>query len=159
PNRAPLNSAAVAEIVVHPTDPNTVVAAVGTFQEGNRLFSGGIYRTTDGGATWSRVLGTGLPAGAVAGTDVLFDPSNPNNVYAGLGYIGGSANNGVYKSTNAGASFTKLAGGLPTTNVGRVNLGISRSSPPVVYTAIESVSASTLLGFLRSGDGGATWTS
>ncbi|MBI3449928.1 MAG: hypothetical protein HY049_13560 [Acidobacteria bacterium] len=159
PNRAPLNSAAIAQIVVHPTDPNVVIAAVGTFQEGNRLFSGGIYRTTDGGATWARALGTGLPAGAVAATDVLFDPSNPNNVYAGLGYIGGSANNGVYKSTNGGASFgARIAGGLPSTNVGRINLGISKSSPLIVYAAHHSVSASTLLGLYRSADGGASWT-
>lgn len=158
PNRAPLNSAAIAQLVVHPTDPNTVIAAVGTFLEGNRLFSGGIYRSIDGGATWTRALGTGLPTGAVAGSDVLYDPADPNKVYAALGYVGGSANNGVYKSTNGGASFTKLAGGLPTTNVGRINLAIARSNALVLYASVHNISTDQLLGIWRTGDGGTTWT-
>jgi len=158
PNRTPMNSAAVAQIIVHPTDPNTVIAAVGTFLEGNRLFSGGMYRSTDGGATWTRVLGPGLPAGAVVASDVLYDPGNPNNVYGALGYAGGSANDGVYKSTNGGASFVRLTSILPTTNQGRVNLAISRSNPLVLYAAFQNVSTSALLGIWRTGDGGTTWT-
>jgi len=158
PNRVTMNSAAVAKIAVHPSDPNTVIAAVGTFLEGNRLFSGGVYRTTDGGGGWTRVLGTGLPAGAVAASDLVIDPVDPNVVYAALGYVGGSANNGVYKSTDGGASFAKLAGGLPTSAVGRINLAIAPTDRLVLYVSIHSTSTDTLLGIYRTADGGASWT-
>ncbi len=157
PNRAPLNSSAVAALALHPADPNLVLAAVGTFLEGNRLFSGGIYRSTDGGGSWTRALGGGLPPGSVVASDILLDPADPNIVYGALGYVGGSVHNGVWKSMDAGASFTKLAGGFPTTNVGRINLAIARSNHLALYAAVHDISNDTLMGIWRTTDGGGSW--
>ena len=161
PNRTPSNSAAIAAVEVHPGDPDMVIAAVGTFQEGNSLFSGGLYRTTDGGASWDRVIGPGLTGGAIVASDVLFDPVDPNVVYAATGWIGGSSNNGVWKSTDAGATFSKLSLGMTsgdTANTGRINLAIAPSDPQVVYAAVQNVSTLTILGIWRTTDGGANWS-
>ncbi len=161
PNRAPLNSAAVAALDVSPSDPNLAIAAVGTFQEGNSLFSGGVYRTTNGGNSWTRVIGTGLTGGAAVGSDVAFDPTDANVVYAALGWVGGSTHNGVYKSTNAGASFSKLNMGMNATeiaNTGRINLAVAPGNTQVIYASIHNISTQTLLGIWRSLNGGTSWT-
>jgi photosystem II stability/assembly factor-like uncharacterized protein len=161
PNRAGGNASAVAALEVHPADPNLVIAAVGTFQEGNSLFSGGIYRSTDGGSSWGRVLGPGLPSGAVVGSDVRIDPTDPNIVYAALGWVGGSANNGVYKSTDGGASFTKLNLGMTGSqeaNTGRINLAVAPGNSQILFAAVHNISNSQLLGIWRSLNGGASWS-
>lgn len=158
PNRAPLNATAIAAMAIHPADPNVVLAGAGTFLQGNRLFSGGVYRSSDGGASWIRALGPGLPTGPIVASDLLIDPADPNKVYAALGYVAGSANNGVYKSTDGGVTFTKLAGGLPTTNVGRINIAIARSNTQVLYASVQDISNDGLLGIWRTLDGGANWS-
>ena len=157
PNRAPINSAAIAAMAAHPTDPDIALAAAGTFLEGNLLFSGGVYRTDDGGVSWTRVLGAGLSGSAVA-SDVKYDPSDANIVYAALGWIGGSSANGMYKSTDGGLNFSMLGGGFPTTNVGRINFAISESNHLILYAAVHNISTNGLLGIYKSVDGGATWT-
>ena len=121
----------------------------------------GVFQSTDRGATWTQ-LGNGLP-GNVSATDVALDPVNPSVLYAAIGDIFGNAANGVYKSTNRGASWTKLAGGLPA-NPGRITLALAPSSPNRVFAQIVNVATadggnSTTLGVYRSDDGGASWTS
>src|SRR5437016_4341626 len=147
--------ARIGALAVHPTNPDIVLAAV----DRAPAVLAGIYRSTDGGATWTNVL-----SGAV-GTDVVFNPSDPSIVYAALGSSGGSARNGVYKSTNGGVNWN-LSGGtgataLPTTNLGRIAIGLAPSNPNTLYIGIQNTSGAlfdTLLGMFKSTDGAQTWT-
>jgi photosystem II stability/assembly factor-like uncharacterized protein len=134
-------------IAVHPTDPNTAFAAS----------SLGLHRTTDGGITWV-LLTNGLPAiggSVIAATDLMFHPSTPATVF--VAFWG----SGIYKTTNgtaANPSWTKLAGGLPTTNVSRISMAISPTAPLRLYALIANASDG-LNGFYASSDGGTTWSS
>ena len=94
----------------------------------------GIFKSTDFGETWAQ-LTNGIPTDLSA-TDVVLNPSNPSTVYAAIGDIFGDSRNGVYRSTNGGASFTKLGGGLPTSNVGRIALAVSPSQPNIVVASV-----------------------
>ena len=151
-------------IVIHPTEPRIVIAAAmgrafGPSEER------GIYRTTDGGATWSRTLFTNETSGA---SDVAIDPSDPSIVYAGMyDYLrqpwffrGGGPGSGLYRSRDGGATWTKLTdpalkNGLPGARlVGRVGVSIHRQNPEVVYALIESQEEGELW---RSDDRGRTW--
>lgn len=137
------------KLAVHPGDENTAFAA------SNR----GLYRTTDGGATWDQ-LTKGLPAisttsaGVIACCDVVIHPTNPDVAYCAFWA------DGVYQTTNATAanpSWTKLAGGLPTSNLSRIALAVSPSSPSNIYALIANA-LDGLGGFYVSPDGGATWS-
>ncbi len=130
-------------LAVKPDTPSTLFAAGGY----------GIFRSTDSGTTWAPA--SGIPAGV--GTEVLVDPSTPNNVYAALGNIRGSANNGLYKSTDGGASFSKLTG-FPSTNLGRISVALAASQTSTLYAAIQDSSTFLLQGVYKSTDGGVTWT-
>ena len=157
------------KMVIDPANPGTIYAAVaraGGFPalaaaKGHPDAGGpvGVFKSTDGGVTWSHLAG-GLPA--VEASDIAIDRSNPSTLYAAIGNIFGNAGNGVYKSTNAGTSWTKLAGGLPTSQVGRISLDVSPSSPQTLYALFTHQSASsgsgaTNIGGYRSDNGGATW--
>jgi hypothetical protein len=114
----------------------------------------GVYRSTNGGTTWTPA-GSGLPA-AVAATDVAIDRTTSGTAYAGLW------GNGIYKTTNANAaapSWTKLTGGLPAGSaIRRIALGISPSSPSTLYALIADPAFSISYFFVTT-NGGATWTS
>ena len=165
----------IGRIVVDPNDPNTVwVAAMGHLWGPNP--ERGLYRTTDGGATWSKVLFVDEQTGAA---DVALDPSNPRIVYAAMyqrrrrpwGFHGGGPGSALYKSTDGGASWTKLTNagldnGLPTGEIGRIGISVYRKDPRILYASIEQgerYNASTEYqkrgaGIYRSEDGGASWT-
>jgi hypothetical protein len=134
------------KIAVHPTDPNTVLAASNL----------GLYRTIDGGISWIQ-LTSGLPAinaSVIAATDVVFDPVAPSTAY--VGFWG----SGIYKTTNArdpNPSWTKLSGGLPASDLSRIAVAISPTSHESVYALIANAS-DALNGFFVSSDSGATWT-
>ena len=153
----------VSKIVVHPSDSNTVwVAAQGPLwsKGGDR----GLYKTTDGGATWKKVLGGGDYTGV---TDVVLDPraEAPGNatLYAATwqkhrivaGYIGGGPESAVHKSTDGGETWTKLESGLPKGSLGKIGLAISPQNPDVVYAAIELDRRTG--GVWRSADRGGSW--
>jgi photosystem II stability/assembly factor-like uncharacterized protein len=134
------------KMAVHPSDPNMAFAASNL----------GLYRTTDGGANWIQVT-SGLPAisaTVIACTDIVFDPASLDTAYCAFWA------DGIYQTTNSTAAtptWTKLAGGLPTTNLSRIALGVSPTATNNVYALIANA-GDALRGFYVSADSGATWS-
>ena len=147
--------ATISRILVDPSSPETLIVAAGAGGVDFSFAQGGVYRSTDSGATWTEVL---VPGTNFVATDVVRDPLTPGTLYAAIGNIGGSASNGVYKSLDGGQTWTQLAGGLPTSDVGRINLAIAPSSVFTVYAAVQSVSSNGLLGIWKSTNAGTNWT-
>jgi len=153
----PTGGAHIAKIVV---DPATAGSATSSTVFAATSF--GLYKSTNSGAAWSQVL-------AAYTTDFVQHPSDRAVLFAAIGCALTSCNpgavpSGVYKSMNGGATWTRLAGGFPTTNVGRIQLAISVSSPSTLYAAVQDAFGAggddgALLGLFKSLDGGATWTS
>jgi photosystem II stability/assembly factor-like uncharacterized protein len=150
----------IGKILVDPRNSDVVyVAAQGPLWApgGDR----GLFKTTDGGKTWNPVLQSGENTGV---TDIAFDPRNPDVIYAAsyqrrrnVGVlIGGGPEAGIFKSTDAGATWNKLTKGLPTVDLGRIALAVSPQQSQVVYALV--VAAKPESGFFRSEDGGANWT-
>ena len=149
----------IARIVVDPRNHNhVVVAALGdVFADSSDR---GVYVTDDGGKTWKQTLYAGPSSGA---SDLAMNAQNPNVLYAGIWefrrlpwtFASGGDADGLYKSTDGGASWTKLEGhGLPPAPTGRIGLAVAPSNGNRVYALIESSK-----GILwRSDDGGANWT-
>ena len=151
-----------ARIAISPSDPRIVLAAAMGHAFGPNQ-ERGIYRTVDAGATWTRVLFVNDTTGA---SDVVFDPADPNIVYAGMydymrqpwHFRSGGPGSGLYRSADGGTTWTKLtdaapANGLPHGTLGRIGIAPSRSNPGVVYALIESLD-----GVLwRSDDRGGHW--
>ncbi len=149
----------IGRIVVHPTDPNIVyVAANGDLWGPNK--ERGVFRSTDGGATWAQTLAIDADTGV---TDIAIDSQSPNILYAAayqhrrtvFGYAGGGPGSGLYRSTDSGAHWTRMTKGLPTGDIGRCGLDIYRKNTNVVYAVIEH---RTLGGVYRSDDKGANWS-
>jgi photosystem II stability/assembly factor-like uncharacterized protein len=149
----------IAKIVVDPRDSSVVyVAAQGPLWKsgGDR----GLYKTTDGGKTWKAVLTISENTGV---TDVVLDPSNPDTLYAAayqrrrhiFTLINGGPESAIHKSTDGGATWTKLTSGLPKEQMGRIGLAIPPGAPKTVYAIIEASRKTG--GFFRSTDGGANW--
>jgi photosystem II stability/assembly factor-like uncharacterized protein len=114
----------------------------------------GLFRSTDAGETWSLV--PGLPQ--VDATDVAFDPANPAIVYVGIGRIFGHPDNAVYRSTDGGATWTRLT--LPRTTLGRIGFA---TAPGIVLAVLVNPAdalggSATTLGVARSTNAGQTWT-
>ena len=149
----------IGNIVVDPTDSNTVwVAAQGPLWSpgGER----GVYKTTDGGANWEKVLGGGEYTGA---NEVHLDPRDPSVIYAVLhqrfrnvaALINGGPETAIHKSTDGGATWRELDNGLPGEDMGKIGMAISPLDPDVVYATVELAHREG--GFYRSPDGGETW--
>lgn len=160
----------IGRIVTHPSNPAIVyVAAQGSVwgPGGER----GLYRTLDGGKTWQRTLHVDDDTGV---TDVAMDSLDPNVLYAAsyqrrrsaFGFNGGGPGSALWKSTDAGATWTKLTGnGLPEGEYGRIGIAVYRKDPRTVIVSIEQgfrYNASTAYterrgGLYRSNDSGKTW--
>ncbi len=149
----------ISRIVIDPTNSNhVIVAALGdVFSDSEDR---GVFVTWDGGRTWSKTLYVGPESGA---SDLAIDDQHPNVVYAGIWqfqrrpwtFTSGGPQDGLYKSTDGGRTWTRLTGhGLPTGITGRIGLAVAPSDGNRVYALIESSE-----GILwRSDDAGATWT-
>lgn len=147
----------IGRIVIHPTDPNIVyVAAVGHLWGSNP--DRGVYKTTDGGQTWHRVLFRDENTGAI---DLVMDPKDPNVLFAALyqrqrkgwGFNGGGPGSGIFRTTDGGATWTELTSGLPRGDKGRIGLAIYSGEARIVYAVVESAAG----GVFRSLDQGETW--
>jgi photosystem II stability/assembly factor-like uncharacterized protein len=145
----------IGKILIDPNNSNIVwVASQGPlFSEGGDR---GVYKTTDGGANWTRVLHVNDDTGF---TDLAFDPRNPNTVFAGTyqrrrhvgQMIGGGPDGGIFKTTDGGRNWTKLTNGLPPGEVGRIALATDPKKPGRVYALIDA----RVAGGGRGGRGGA----
>lgn len=152
----------IARIRIHPTDCNTVwVAAFGVHSMSNA--ERGIYKTTNGGETWRKVLFRDERSG---GVDLTLDPNNPAVIYAALweawrkswGMSSGGPGSGLFKSTDYGETWTEITRneGLPQDGVvGKIGVALSPAAPWRIYVLIEHDPGG---GVYRSDDGGRTWT-
>ncbi|MBI5432055.1 MAG: hypothetical protein HZA52_04415 [Planctomycetes bacterium] len=172
-------SKSIARIVAHPTDPKIAyVAAMGDlWNDGGER---GLFKTVDAGKTWIRVLAAPSPHDALTGCgDVALDPKAPETLFATLyarrrtpwsfAYgkdLTGDDVGGIFKSTDGGATWKRLAGGLPGAT-GRIGLAVFPSDPRFIYAIVQSDEGgksdiddirSRRGGVFRSDDGGATWT-
>ncbi len=147
----------IGRIVIDPVDDNIVlVAAVGLLwgPGGER----GVYKTTDGGATWKAVLTVDENTGA---NDLVMAASDRRTLYASMYQRqrsqccmnGGGPGSGIYKSTDGGDNWTKLTNGLPTVNLGRIALDVYRASANIVYAEVQAEGAAG--GGRGAGGGGA----
>jgi len=149
----------IGRIAIDPDDSNTVyVAAQGPLWSagGER----GLYKTTNGGVTWQRVLHVSDDTGI---TDVVIDSQHPTIIYAAawqrrrhvFTYIGGGPESAIYKSSDSGATWTKAQSGLPSGDLGRIGLTQSPANPSYLYATVEAAEATG--GIYRSSDFGASW--
>ena len=150
----------VGGIAIDPRDPDRVfVAALGALWGPNE--ERGLYRTEDGGDSWTKVLGISDNTGAV---DVLMDPRDPDRIYAAAyqrerrnwSFVGGGPEGGIYRSEDGGDTWEKLDNGLPDPDIGKIGLAISASQPDIVYAIVEAQDRQQT-GLYRSDDRGASW--
>jgi hypothetical protein len=154
-----LNAGQIGAVRIHPTNPDIVwVSATGDMFKANS--ERGVFKTTDGGRNWRKVLYLSETLGAM---DVELQPGNPDVVYAWMSrlerkpwtIISGSRGGGFYKSTDGGERFTKIVTGLPSELIGKANLATTNANPNRIYALIEAKPGG---GIYRSDDAGQTWT-
>jgi photosystem II stability/assembly factor-like uncharacterized protein len=153
----------IGAILIHPRDPNRVyVAVLGHPYSANE--ERGVFRSTDGGENWQKILYKDENTGAIA---LAFDPFNPDTIYADLwaGRLGPWENStwrgpgsGLYKSTDGGDSWRQLSKGLPAVGkegLGRIGFAIAPSDPRRMYATVDA--APQFGGIYRSDDAGESW--
>ena len=153
------SSERIHRILLHPTDSN--VAWIGVmgpaWSDGEER---GVYKTTDGGRSFRRVLGSNARTGV---SDLVLDPSNPMKLFAGMWefrrepwfFTSGGPGSGLYVSYDGGENWSRAteADGMPPGELGRIGLSIAPSNPSIVYALVEAEQSA----LLRSDDGGRTW--
>jgi photosystem II stability/assembly factor-like uncharacterized protein len=150
----------IGAVKAHPTNPDLVyAAAVGNPFTAND--TRGVYRSRDGATTWERVLFASDSVGAV---DIEFHPTNPDIIYAGMWRVlrqpwtiisGGTADDGIWRTTDGGDTWERMTAGLPEGLVGKTDFAVSPHMPDRVYALVEAVDEDE--GLYRSDDAGLTW--
>ena len=149
----------ISMVIVHPWNPDIVyVGALGHAHGPNP--DRGVFKTLDGGKTWTKILFHGDSVGV---TDLAMDPSDPNVLYAALwqvvrkpwDIVSGGPGSGLFKSTDAGEHWTEISRnkGLPQGTLGNIGISVSRANPKILWAMIEADSG----GLFRSGDAGQSW--
>ncbi len=151
------NSEHIAKIIIHPAQSNTLYVAVP-----GKLWSDspdrGLYKTTDGGKTWEKILYIDQKTGCA---DVLMDPRNPDVLWAATwefrrtpySFSSGGPGSALYKSTDGGKNWRKITNGLPTTAFGRIAMALAPSAPDNLLAIVENENT----GLYISADGGESW--
>ncbi|HEY7473959.1 MAG TPA: hypothetical protein VH679_03040 [Vicinamibacterales bacterium] len=132
----------IARIAIHPTNPNIVyVAAMGHLYSENP--ERGVFKTTNGGTTWERVLYVNEKIGVV---DLVMNPKNPDVLYAAAydkqrlpwQMVNGGPESGIYRTTDGGKAWSRLRNGLPEGRIGRIGLDIFHGNPEILYAVVEN---------------------
>ena len=148
----------IGRILIHPRNPDIVyVAAVGDLWGPNE--QRGVFRTTDGGETWEKVLHIDHHTGAI---DLAMDPGDPNTIFAamyqrqrtGWGFNGGGPGSGLHRTFDGGDTWTELSEGLPEGDKGRIGVDVFRRDGNVVYALIEADPRTPRRPGARGGGGG-----
>jgi photosystem II stability/assembly factor-like uncharacterized protein len=148
----------IARIIIDPIDHDVVyVAALGSLYGPGK--ERGVFKTTDGGLTWTNVLFVNENTGA---TELVQDPSNNKVLYAATyqrqrafwGMNGGGPGSAIHKTSDGGRTWTKLTNGIPPGDLGRIGMDVYRKNPNIIYARIEHPTES---GTYRSDDAGLTW--
>ena len=135
----------IGRIIIHPDNPEIVwVAALGHLYSENK--ERGVYKTTNGGKNWKKVLDIKDHGKNIGVVDLAIDPSDPDVLYAAAydkvrrpwTFNAGGPGSGIYKSTDGGKKWDKLGGGLPVGMLGRIGIAVSDSDPSIVYANIEN---------------------
>ena len=147
---------AFSEIAVDPTDSTVAYAAVADFAVNGLTGNTGVWKTTNGGTTWTNT--TSAITQFDPWSSVRVDPNNSSIVYAAVGNFAGSAQNGVYKTVNGGTNWSLLNNAPNGMTVGRIVVAVSKSNSQVVYVSAASSSTFGLNSLKRSDNGGTTFT-
>ncbi|MEO0898661.1 MAG: glycosyl hydrolase [Bacteroidota bacterium] len=149
----------ISKIAIHPENSDVIwVAVQGPLW--NKGGERGLYKSTDGGENWKKVLGDEEWTGV---TDIVLDPRDPNWMYAATwqrhrtvaAYLGGGPGSGIHRSTDGGETWEELKSGIPNVNKGKIGLAISPQNPDRIYAAIELLR--TKGGIFMSENRGKTW--
>jgi photosystem II stability/assembly factor-like uncharacterized protein len=175
----------IGRVLTHPTDPGIAYVAASGHPWG---YTGdrGLFKTADGGKSWTKLAG-GLPNdGKTGAIDLVMSPADPETLYVAFWqrlrqpwrFDSGGPNSGIFKTTDGGQSWTKLVQGIPSGDLGRIGLAISRSNPQVLVAVVEATFQPQVTirqgndqkpnpdyedmtklgsGMYRSEDGGTTW--
>ncbi|MDP3313377.1 hypothetical protein [Lutibacter sp.] len=150
----------ISNIIVNPKNSNEIyVAVLGALWSDSE--ERGVYKTTDGGTTWNKILYVNPKTGCA---DFTMDPTNPSILYAsmwefrrtGWSFDSGGLNSALYKSTDAGKTWNKIHTGFPEGKLGRLAIAVAPSNPNILYTVIEAES-DVKKGLYRSDDAGKSW--
>ena len=149
----------IGQIAIDPSNSNIVyVAALGTLWGDNT--ERGLFKTTDGGTTWEKILYVNQRTGCC---DISLDPRDPNIIYAAMwehrrlpwSFTSGGPGSGLYKSTDGGTTWDRITTGLPGEELGRIAVDVSPANPDMVYALIEAKEEG---GLYKSKNQGATWS-
>ncbi len=150
----------IASIAINPNNTDEVyVGVLGALWSDSE--DRGVYKTTDGGKTWNKILYVSPSTGAA---DVIMDPKNPNVLYAsmwefrrtGWGFNSGGLNSALYKSTNGGTSWNKIHNGFPSGKLGRIAIAMAPSDSNILYSVLETEEPSKN-GLWKSTNAGQSW--